>query len=63
MKTHPDAVAWEKWKKENAKSFNPSSLGSIVPNYYLENRLQRAFQDGMKAAREQPKKAPPTSAT
>lgn len=48
---HPDALAWENWKRENPTSFDARSLGSKTPDWYLENRLYAAFHDGMKAAR------------
>jgi hypothetical protein len=48
---HPDAIALEKWEKDNPESFDASSLGATRPDYYLRNRLHLAFIAGTEAAR------------
>jgi len=53
MSNRKQSDAWEKWRKENAKAFDSASLGTDKPEYYLFNRLWRAFMAGYDAGREE----------
>lgn len=47
-----EAIAWDEWMKNNPQSLDPTTLKA--PPYqrqYLENRLARAFQDGVKVGK------------
>lgn len=52
---HPLAVAWDEWlvSEEGAFAANPDTLGTVMPHTYLEHRLHRAFDAGVKAAENQ----------
>lgn len=51
---HPDAIAWGKFEADNPDLFNADTLGATVRwNEYLKNRLRRAFEAGLVAAREE----------
>jgi hypothetical protein len=48
-----EAEATEAWVSVTAGSFDPKTLGAPEKNrQYLENRLVRAFQQGMDAGRK-----------
>jgi hypothetical protein len=48
-----EAIATEQWIKNNPDAGNPTSLGAPAKyRQFLENRLTRAFQQGMMKGRE-----------
>lgn len=57
MKTdfrNPAAIARDEWidSQEGKDACDASTLGTNAPNYYLQNRLGRAFLAGMEAQRK-----------
>lgn len=51
---HPDAVAWDEFIERNADLLILRTLGAEKGDpRYLSNRLRRAFEAGMAAARAQ----------
>lgn len=49
---HPDSIAWENWKNspDGRAARNARTLGLKDPDTYLTNRLQSAFEAGVKYA-------------
>jgi hypothetical protein len=47
---HPDAIAWDNWKQsgEGKKCLSPDILKDHTEHEYLLNRLECAFQAGIK---------------
>lgn len=52
IQRHPDSVAWENWKNspDGRAAANALTLGIAEPDKYLTNRLQSAFEAGVKYA-------------
>ncbi len=52
MSKHPEAIARDKWLADHPDSTDPKTLGAQESaRQYLENRLVKAFLDGIKAGR------------
>lgn len=47
---HPAAIARDLWHDSKPGLNDAATLGKEQPNYYLQNRLDRAFADGWNAA-------------
>ena len=48
IRRHPLAVAWEKWLASE-EGQECREVSTVHANHYLENRLHRAFDAGVKA--------------
>ena len=60
MNRHPLALAWDRWCEDNPKSLDVTTLRApSSQRQYLENRLNRAFNDGA-AAQKNMEYAPST---
>ena len=48
MPLSPYAEAWQKWKVQNEKSFDPTTIKAPEDQrQFLENRLHRAYTEGL----------------
>lgn len=57
---HPEVITWEKWLEsaEGAEAAKASTLpANSTGDYYLKNRLWRAFQAGIDAGKNSAKVA------